>query len=145
MAKSKSKSKTALKAKPKPARRVPQKPAKDEEREYRITMEAIVDCYDREEAAMGWYCYIENKLRFPFIATCIVERAVSPLQKNAEVEVVDMAPETECGSEVFVCIRWDRRPLAVPLAQLQPVANTDAETREAVADWHYWVAQGYQY
>lgn len=145
MARSKSKPKTKPKSKPKPLRQTPRKPPKDEEREYRITMEAIVDCYDREEAAMGWYYYIESKLHFPFTATCIVERAVSPLQKKAEVEVVGMAPEDECGSEVFVCIRWERRPLAVPLMQLQPISGTDAETQEAIADWHYWVAQGYVY
>lgn len=30
---------------------------KDEEREYRITMEAVVDAYDRWERALGWYYY----------------------------------------------------------------------------------------
>ena len=39
---------------------------KDEAREYRITMEIIVDAYGPEEQALGWYCYLEDKLRFPF-------------------------------------------------------------------------------
>ena len=30
----------------------------DEEREERITMEIIVDAYDAEEQAMGWYYYL---------------------------------------------------------------------------------------
>jgi hypothetical protein len=32
--------------------------AKDEEREERITMEAVVDAYGPEEQAMGWYYYL---------------------------------------------------------------------------------------
>lgn len=35
------------------------------------------------------------------------------------------------------------RTQAVPLSQLEPV-HADDETYEAVADWHYWVAQGYE-
>jgi hypothetical protein len=34
--------------------------------------------------------------------------------------------------------------LAIPLSQIKPIRSTDAETKEAVADWHYWVDQGYQ-
>ena len=35
---------------------------KDEIREERIHMEAIVDAYDPEERALGWYYYLENKI-----------------------------------------------------------------------------------
>ena len=30
------------------------KPRRDPAREERITMEVVVDCYNREEVAMGW-------------------------------------------------------------------------------------------
>jgi Calcium binding len=44
---------------------------------------------------------------------------------------------------MFVEIPWEhKRTLAVPLAQLE-VAHADEETRQAVEDWHYWVAMGY--
>jgi hypothetical protein len=36
-------------------------------------------------------------------------------------------------------IPWDRRTLAVPLAQLEGVA-VDEPTRQAIEDWQYWVA-----
>src|SRR5438132_5987664 len=109
----------------------------DAEREERITMEIVVDCYDRHERAMGWYYYLEKQLRFPFTATCILHRAVSPLRVKDEVEVLGMAPEDECGSEVFVMMQWDRREgLAVPLAQLKPISDSDDQTKQAVADWH---------
>ena len=117
---------------------------KDPKRERRITMEIVVDAYGPEEQAMGWYCYLEEKLEFPFTAICIAERAISPLRKRDEIEVLEMAREDECRHEMFVGIRWEKRPLAVPLSQLKPISETDKETKEAVADWHYWVAQGYE-
>ena len=45
---------------------------------------------------MGWYCYLEERLRFPFRAKCIAHRAISPLRKGQEVEVVALAPADEC-------------------------------------------------
>jgi hypothetical protein len=119
-------------------------PKKDPKREERISMEIIVDANGPEEQAMGWYYYLQEEMQFPFTATCIAERVVSPLRKGDEVEVLEMAPESECEHEMFVGIRWEKRPLAVPLAQLKAIAPTDKETKEAVADWHYWLAQGYE-
>jgi hypothetical protein len=125
---------------------VAKKPKRDEERENRIDSEIVVDCYEREERAQGWYAYLEEQLQVPFTATCILQRAVSPLRVGDEIEVLDMAPEEECGSEIFVMMRWDRKEgLAVPLAQLKPIAEADEQTAQAVADWHYWRSMGYEY
>ena len=123
----------------------PKKPKRDEEREQRISMEIVVDAYNEEERAMGWYCYLEEKLTFPFLTRCINERAISPLRVGDEVEVVGMAPEDECEREMFVeAPREDKRTLAVPLSQLK-VVHGDKETRQAVEDWHYWVEMGYEF
>jgi len=119
------------------------KARKNAERENRIEEEIIVDAYGPEEQAMGWYYYLDDKLCFPFLATCIAERATSPLRKGDEVEIVRMAPEEECQHEMFVETRWERRTLAVPLSQLKPIAEADEDTKEAVEDWHYWIDQGY--
>ena len=56
-----------------------------------------------------------------------------------------MPVEDECAHELFVTIRWDKDGLAVPLAQLKPIKHTDEETKQAVADWHYWVEMGYAF
>lgn len=57
-----------------------------------------------------------------------------------------MPAKEECEHEMFVTIRWDRPDgLAVHLSQLKPISDTDAETRRAVEDWHYWVKMGYQF
>ncbi len=69
------------------------KPKKDPIREDRIHNEAIVDAYGPEEQALGWYYYLENKIRFPFQAKCVAAKVISPLLKGETVEVRRLAPE----------------------------------------------------
>ena len=116
----------------------------DAEREERIEMEIVVDAYGPEEQAMGWYYYLQDTMQFPFTANCISKRRISPVKEGATVEVVGMAPEEECEREMFVEINWDGDTLAVPLSQLE-APEADAETQQAIADWHYWVNQGYEF
>ena len=104
----------------------------------------VVDAYNESERAMGWYCYLEERLKFPFKARCKSKRAVLPLRIGEEVTVVGMAPDVDCESQMFVRLEWDGRNMAVSLSQLEPLA-TDPQTKEAVADWHYWVARGYEF
>lgn len=121
-------------------------PKGNKAREHRISMEIVVDAYGADERAMGWYCYLEDQLQFPFTATCIAKRAISPRQVKDEVEVKGMPGEDECAHEMFVTIRWDRKAgLAVPLSQLKPCGDAGEETRQAVEDWHYWVRMGYEF
>lgn len=115
----------------------------DKAREKRITWEILVDAYTPIEQAMGWYYYLENALQFPFTARCVVKRAISPLKKGDEVEVIGMAPEEECEHEMFVLIRWTRHGLAVPLSQLEGL-HVGGQVRQAIEDWRYWVKQGYE-
>ena len=117
---------------------------KDEEREERIANEAVVDAYGPEEQAIGWYTYLDQWLHFPFRAKCISERLSSPLRLGTTVEVSNMAPEDECERDIFVVIRWGDRDPAVPLAQLAPL-RVDADTAQAIGDWHYWVARSYTF
>ncbi len=93
---------------------------------------------------MSWHGYLEDRLHFPFTAKCILRRATSPLTLDEEVEVLGMADLAECPYEMFVTIAWQQSELAVPLVQLQPVAF-EGETVEAVEDWHYWTARGYEF
>ena len=116
----------------------------DKTHERRISMEIVVDAYTESERAMGWYYYLEEGLQFPFRARCIKRRAVSPLKPGDEVEAIGMAPEEECGHEMFVLIRWERRRLAVPLSQLEGI-RADRKTLQAIGDWHYWTTKGYEF
>jgi hypothetical protein len=116
----------------------------DEAREHRIVMEIVVDAYNEQERAIGWYYYLEGKLDFPFLARCATRRSTSPLKVGVEVEVIGMAPVEECEHEMFVEMDWDDEGLVVPLSQLE-VVDADDETREAVEDWLYWSKKGYQF
>jgi hypothetical protein len=118
------------------------KPKCDPVREERIHEEVIVDAYGPEEQTMGWYYYLEDKIRFPFQAKCIASEVISPPQKGESVEVRGLAPEDTCAGDMLVLIRWQGRTMTVPLSQLSAI-DPDEVTREAIKDWHYWVAQGY--
>jgi hypothetical protein len=75
-------------------------------RERRIEQEIVVDAYTSDERAIGWHCYLDDKLGFPFKAKCIAAREISPLKKGEVVEVLGMAPADDCMREMFV--RWRR-------------------------------------
>ena len=122
-------------------------PKRDEAREERIAMEIIVDCYNETEAWSGWWCYLDDKLAFPFQAECIRTRRASPLKVGERVTVTGMLDDdgaAESLTEMQVEIEWQGRTLGVPLAQLVGV-GVNEKTAEAIADWHYWVAQGRQF
>ena len=93
--------------------------SENKEREERIDYEIVVDCYGEEERAMGWYCYAESNMTFPFHARCIAKRASSPLKTGESMEVEGMASEDDCASELMVLMNWNDDNLAVPLMQLE--------------------------
>ena len=91
---------------------------KDEVREERIALEAIVDANGPEEQAMGWYYYLDDKISTPFKAKCITKRTISPLEVGEKVEVLGMLAEDECEHEMFARVRWQGRELGVPWPNL---------------------------
>lgn len=120
------------------------KPPVERERENRIRDAIIVDAYGSDEQAMGWYYYLDARLRFPFEGECRTSRRTSPLRPGERFRILAMAPEEECGQEMFVMIAWREGELAIPLSQVA-VCGADAETIEAVGDWRYWVEMGYEF
>ncbi len=117
---------------------------RDEEREARIENEAIVDAYGPEEQALGWYYYLQDRITFPFKARCVSARKTSPLKVGEVVQVIEMADEDDCTSDMIVIIRLADRTFGVPLAQLEPTAG-DATMLQAIQDWHYWVGRGHTF
>lgn len=118
------------------------KARKNSTREERIENEIVVDAYGPEERAMSWYYYLEDKIHFPFHAKSTASRVVSPLKKGETVEVLRLAPEEACTGDMLVLIRWHDRNVAIPLSQLT-VIDVSQSTGQAIADWQYWLAQGY--
>ena len=105
-------------------------------------MEAIVDTYGPEEQAMGWYCYLDDKISFPFDAECIAINKRTPLELGEQINVIRMAGEDYCQYDMYVDISWKGKVLAIPLSQIKPL-HIDEDSLEAIDDWHYWIKQGY--
>lgn len=116
----------------------------DDIRESRIDMEAVVDTYDEVERAMGWYYYLEDRLNFPFQAEWINNKG----DRGMEVTVVEMSSEDDCLQDMLVEVGYKEGELedvfTARLADIQPL-DVDEATREAIADWHYWLARGYEF
>jgi hypothetical protein len=115
---------------------------KDEIREERIVMEVVVDAYDSEERAMGWYYYLDDKISFPFTAECIAVNKRAPLTLGERISVIRMSGEDYCEHDMYVDVSWKNKTLAVPLSQLKPL-DADDDSIESISDWHYWIKQGY--
>lgn len=120
----------------------------DEIREERIDMEIVVDTYNDEERAMGWYCYLEDNLNFPFKANWVRKGRKSLSPEAKEVEVLEMSSEEECMQDMFVEILYKDATgddtFSARLSDIKPI-DADSETQEAIADWHYWLARGYEF
>ncbi|MFO7680854.1 MAG: calcium-binding protein [Chloroflexota bacterium] len=103
----------------------------------------VVDAHDAEEQAMGWYYYLAETMAFPFEARCIQEIRKSPL-KSGEIVTVDDMVSGDDSYEMLAEIKFMGRTMGVPLYQLAPV-DVDEATRQAIEDWQYWVARGYEF
>ena len=112
--------------------------------EQRITYEVVVDAYGPEERALGWFCYAEERMSFPFQGRCTAARGISPLKEDEEVAVLGLAEEDVCSNELFVRVEWQGRNFAVPLSQLASI-DGNVDTKQVVEDWRYWTCRGYMY
>ena len=119
-------------------------PRREPRREKRIDQEILLDAYNPQERALSWYYHLEQRLRFPFRAKCISSAVTSPLRVGQIITITRMAAEDDCEHDMNVFTHLDQRRIAVPLAQLQPI-QVDADTAEAIADWHYWRNRRYQF
>jgi len=114
------------------------------DREERIIYKAIVDCYDETERAMGWYYYLADRISFPFSAAIKVMCPFNPLRLDEIVTVNALAAEEICEQGIYVEITSDSGDFAIPFEQALPI-EADSETEQAILDWHYWKARGYQF
>ncbi len=122
---------------------------RDEKREHRIETEIIVDTdNDKEERAMGWYYYLDDSLNVPFMARWKKKSRKSSEIEEKQVEVLGMAPDDECLKDMYLEVVYpegnDEDVFTVKLSELEAI-DTDSETQEAIADWHYWLARGYKF
>ena len=87
--------------------------------------EAIVDCYDDSEQAMGLFTMIEEKLRLPF-STIVLGIQVT-------VEKIDL---NEAGEIVAVCAGGPERQ-RIPIVDL-PLPSVRPEGTEWIEAYRRW-------
>ena len=113
----------------------------NEIRENRIANEAVVDAYEEEEIAMGWYYYLQERLNFPF-------KARWGGRSSDKITVLEISTEDDCLNDMYVEVLYREGGLedvfSARLLEIHPV-DVDRATKEAIADWHYWVNRGYQF
>lgn len=117
---------------------------RDEAREQRIAG-LLGGAQDEYERISAWYGYLEEHVRFPFRATWMQRGTGSALRPLPEVEVIDLACVDDWEEGALVALGGAQDGLDVPLAQVTPKGCSDEPTRQAVADWHYWVQRGYHF
>ena len=105
-------------------------------RENRIDYEIVVDAYDESERAMGWYCYLQDKITFPFLAKWKKKAKKTGLITEKEVEVLGMASEEDRESNIYVELAYTGEQDDTFIANLSDIEaiNLDPDTKEAIAD-----------
>ena len=113
---------------------------KDPEREERIDFEVVVDAYDEEERAMGWYYYLADNIDFPFEAKWMNGKK----PEGREVTVLDISSADDCQHDMFVEVEYQEDVFSARLSDIEP-QEVDEQSAEAIADWKYWVNRGYEF
>ncbi|MEY3400873.1 MAG: calcium-binding protein [Anabaena sp. CRKS33] len=120
----------------------------DDIREHRIKTEILVDAEDKEKRAMGWYYYLDDTLNVPFLAKWKKKSRKSGVVEEKEVEVLGMAPDDECLKDMFVEVVYpvgkDEDIFSAKLSEIEAI-DADEDTKEALADWQYWLMRGYKF
>jgi hypothetical protein len=117
-------------------------------REERIKTEIIADAEEKEDRAMAWYDYLDDSLNFPFMGKWTKKGRKTSAPQPKEVEVLGMAPDDECEKDMFVEVVYpdgkDEDVFTARLSEIE-VIDADEDTKEALADWQYWLARGYKF
>jgi hypothetical protein len=107
-------------------------------RQKRIDYEVIVDCYDDNEVAMGWYYYIAEKLVFPIPATVQLKQRGGKVEQ-VEVEIVEVDPKSEEGHPIRLGIteKGQKRVQYISPEMITHL-NTSTANTIIINDWLYW-------
>ena len=117
---------------------------RNEKIEERIENKVVVDAYDQEDRAMGWWYYVQDNCTFPFQAKCISREGISPLRIGDQVQIFDIGMDEDCEHRIFVEIKWKEYEFSVPLEQLEAI-DVDDDTQQVLDDRVYWCDMCYEY
>ncbi|PSR52726.1 hypothetical protein AHMF7605_03895 [Adhaeribacter arboris] len=111
-----------------------------EEMQRMIDEEIIMDGYDDLEVSMGWYDFMEENLKFPFVTVPLEKRDGNTENKVAKITGLiseevgfinrDFYLEMESGDDVY----------SIVYSQLNLV-KASPETKEAIKIGEYWLGK----
>ncbi|GAB3543783.1 calcium-binding protein [Spirosoma fluminis] len=111
----------------------------DEEMQYRIDYEIIVDAYDEYEQSMGWFSFFEETLQFPFTATAQLKKRDGTTESK-RVKVVGIASNEEdfMTNDFNLDIEQGQYIRPIAYSALSDLSASE-ETLEAFQIWNfYW-------
>ena len=113
----------------------------EEEINYKIRNEIIVDCYGDYEVNMGWYYFFEEALEFPFEAETVIKYRGGKVN-HTKVDVLGIA--TEEGKfdniseiQLEVSPKGQQIILDVGISKLENVEGSES-VEEALEVWTFW-------
>ncbi len=107
--------------------------------QHKIDYGIIVDCYDEYEVGSGWYTFMEDTLKFPFMATAKLKKRDGSFEEK-KVKIVGLASDEEDFMHNDFDLEMEMGEYVSPIAW-SSLKNIKAapETREALAIWNYWI------
>ena len=109
----------------------------EKEMQNLIDNEITVDCYDDDEANMGWYYFMSESLEFPFMAKVIIKKTDGKKEEST-VEVVSNATNSDRfnGGGFYVNVAYQGILMKIEVRDLKPI-NASENTLKALTVWQY--------
>jgi len=87
-----------------------------------------VDANGPEEQVVGWYYYVDDKIRFPFSGQVHRSQNRFAAQEGGNRRSPAHGTEDACSGDMLVLICWHDRTMAVPLSQLVAIDPDESTT-----------------
>jgi len=109
----------------------------DDEMQYKIDYEIIVDAYDEYEQSMGWFYFFEETLEFPFTATAQLKRRDGTTESK-RVKLTGLVSKEEDFRDNDFNLEMEQGQYVRPIAYsaLSDIRASD-ETLEAFEIWDF--------
>lgn len=110
----------------------------DDEMQYKIDYEIIVDAYDEYEQSMGWFYFFDETLEFPFTATATLKKRGGQVDVKS-VKIVGLSSKEDDFMNNDFNLDMEQGGYIHPIAYsaLSHIQASD-ETLEAFHIWDYY-------
>jgi hypothetical protein len=116
-----------------------------EEYEEKLYNEILVDCKGEYEQNMSWFYYIQDEIKFPFIAYVEVKEIgqrenTRVLKKIKVIELSTDDSNFENNFDIKVSVEFDKYIMEFPLSKLEDI-RASKSIIEIIELWKYWIRE----